>query len=50
MFGTHWQRHQLDAAIVRIVGDVKAKLIAHGEHHRVFAQHLALYALETLVP
>jgi hypothetical protein len=45
IFGTHWQYRYLDAAIVRIIGDVKAELSAHGEHHRVFAQHLAPYAL-----
>ncbi|MET0706901.1 MAG: hypothetical protein ABWY82_08670 [Tardiphaga sp.] len=45
MFGTHRQRHYLDAAIVRIIGDVKAELSAHGEHHRVFAQHLTPYPI-----
>ena len=30
--GTYWQRHRLDAEIVRIVGGVKAELGTHGKH------------------
>src|SRR6476659_9950521 len=45
MFSTHWQCRYLNAAFVRIIGNVKAELNAHGKHHRVFAQHLAPYAL-----
>ena len=44
MVSTHWQSHYLNAAFVRIIGNVKAELSAHGEHHLVFAQHLAPYA------
>jgi hypothetical protein len=34
--GTHWQCHRLYAGIVRIVGNVKAELGAHGKHGGIF--------------
>jgi hypothetical protein len=37
----HWQYHRLEARIVRIDGNVKAELGAHGKHGGILRQHLA---------
>ena len=50
IFGSdNWQCHRLDARIVRIVGNVKAKFGAHDKHGRILRQHLASYGLEVLM-
>ena len=50
IFGSdNWQCHRLDARIVRIVGNVKAKFSAHDKHGRILRQHLAPYGLEVLM-
>ena len=46
----HWQCHRLDARIVRIDGNVKAELGAHGKHGGILRQHLASHGLEVLMP
>ena len=43
------QCHRFDTGIVRVVGNMKAKLGAHGEHLGVLRQHLAPHHFEILM-